>query len=156
MKSTDNFKKTIQEHLEKIASGDPVFADRYRKEGKNINDCVTYILNTVKNSGCNGFADDEIYGMAIHYYDEDNINIGSPNDGRFVVNHKAELSDEEKQEAKEKAMKEFKETQLREMRQAKEKEEAREKKRQERLKKKEAERETRRQEALKKAELSLF
>ncbi|MBP9481471.1 MAG: hypothetical protein KBF15_08460, partial [Parabacteroides sp.] len=41
---------------------------QYSKPEKNIDDCVTYILNEVKKSGCNGFADDEIYSMAVHYY----------------------------------------------------------------------------------------
>ena len=38
----------------------------------------TYILNQVKKSGCCGFSDDEIFGMALHYYQEDNIEVGSP------------------------------------------------------------------------------
>lgn len=50
-------------------------------------------------SGRKGFADDEIYGMAVHYYDEDNIKDVKPIDGRVVVNHTIELTDEEKAEA---------------------------------------------------------
>ena len=26
---------------------------------------------------CNGFEDDEIYSMAVHYYDEDDLEVGS-------------------------------------------------------------------------------
>jgi hypothetical protein len=33
-----------------------------------IENVVTYILNQVKESGCIGFADEEIYGMALHFY----------------------------------------------------------------------------------------
>jgi hypothetical protein len=29
-----------------------------------------------RKSSCNGFADDEIFRMAIHYYDEDTIEVG--------------------------------------------------------------------------------
>ncbi len=68
MKSTDHFKRTIQAYLEQRASEDRLFAEAYRKDGKNIDDCVTYMLNTVKASGCNGFTDGEVYSMAVHYY----------------------------------------------------------------------------------------
>lgn len=86
MKGTDNFKKVIQKQLFIIAGKDELFAKSLLKENKNIDDCVTYILNQVKASGCNGFADDEIFNMAIHYYDEENINIGKPISGQVVVN----------------------------------------------------------------------
>jgi FixJ family two-component response regulator len=62
-------------------------------------------MNTVKNSGCNGFADDEIFGMAVHYFDEDIIEVGKPITGHVVVNHTISLSETEQAEAKEAAMK---------------------------------------------------
>ena len=68
MKGTDHFKKTIQMFLEQRAAEDALFARNYHNPAKNIDDCVTYVLNYVKNSGCNGFTDGEIYGQAIHYY----------------------------------------------------------------------------------------
>ena len=68
MKTTDHFKRTIQMFLEQRAAEDELFAKRYRNPAKNIDDCVTYILNYVQKSGCNGFSDGEIYGQAIHYY----------------------------------------------------------------------------------------
>ena len=39
------------------------------KEHKNLDDCITFILNYVQQSGCNGFTDAEIYSLAVHYYD---------------------------------------------------------------------------------------
>lgn len=86
MKGTDNFKKVIQKQLFIIAGKDELFAKSLLKENKNIDDCITFILNQVKESGYNGFADDEIFNMAIHYYDEENINIGKPISGQVVVN----------------------------------------------------------------------
>ena len=68
MKGTDHFKRTIQMFLEQRAAEDELFAKSYRNPAKNIDDCVTYILNYVQKSGCNGFSDGEIYGQAIHYY----------------------------------------------------------------------------------------
>ena len=96
MKSTDNFKKVIQAHLEGVAADDPLFAETLKKENKNIDDCINYILNTVQKSGCNGFENEEIFGMAIHYYDEDDIKVGGKvTNVNIITNHKIELSPEE-------------------------------------------------------------
>ena len=61
MKGTDLFKKTIQDYLDNKEKTDVLFAERRKAIGRSIDDIVTYILNEVKKSGCNGFADDEIY-----------------------------------------------------------------------------------------------
>ena len=55
MKGTDHFKRTIQMYLEQRAAEDELFAKNYRNPAKNIDDCITYILNYVQRSGCNGF-----------------------------------------------------------------------------------------------------
>ena len=107
MKSTEQFKQTIKDYLDNKADFDPLFEPTYHKEGKNIDDCITYILNTVQKSECSGFADEEIYSMAIHYYDEDTIDVGKDIDMKVVVNHKVELTEEEKAEAKERAIREI-------------------------------------------------
>jgi hypothetical protein len=90
MKSTETFKNIILAKLHEMAAKDSLFKVAFHKATKNIDDCITYILNTVKASGCNGFADDEIFGMAAHYYDEDTIDPGKPIDCKVVVNHHAE------------------------------------------------------------------
>lgn len=104
MKASNHFTRTILTYLELRAESDGLFAESFAKENKNIDDCVTYILNQVQKSGCNGFVDDEIYSMAIHYYDEDNIEVGKPIDGKIVVNHVVELTEEEKEQAKQDAI----------------------------------------------------
>ncbi len=104
MKSTDTFKKTIQSHLESVAANDQVFAQKMNNPEKNIDDCITYILNQVKQSGAVGFADEEIYGMAMHYYDEEKVEVGKPINAKVVVNHTVDLTQEEIEQAKEKAM----------------------------------------------------
>ena len=107
MKSTNAFKNSIKEYLDKRVIEDPLFATFYSNHKKNIDDCVTYILNTVKNSGINGYTDDEVFNMAVHYYDEETIDIGAEINCQVVVNHKVELTEEEKAEAKEKAIREL-------------------------------------------------
>lgn len=104
MKATDYFKQTIQSYLQRRAQEDELFALRYANPKKNIDDCITFILNYVKQSGCNGFADDEIYSLALHYYDEDDIDIGKPLKCNVVVNHTIVLTEEEKAEARRQAM----------------------------------------------------
>ena len=104
-KATDYFKQTIQSYLQRRAQEDELFAPRYANPKKNIDDCITFILNYVKQSGCNGFEDDEIYSLAMHYYDEDDIDIGKPlTNCKVVVNHTIVLTEEEKAEARRQAM----------------------------------------------------
>lgn len=104
MKTTDEFKQTILKYLEERVANDELFAATYVKEGKNIDDCITYILNAVRQSNCNGFTDEEVYSMAVHYYDEDNVEVGKPVNCNVVVNHTIELTEEDKQAAKQKAI----------------------------------------------------
>lgn len=116
MKGTEQFKKTIQTYLDERARTDELFAVTYAKENKNIDDCITFILNQVKNSGCNGFADDEIYSLAVHYYDEDTIDVGKPLSCNVVVNHQIVLTDEEKAAARQEAITRYQEEEIRKMR----------------------------------------
>lgn len=48
--------------------------------------------------------DEEIYSMALHYYDEEDIDIGKPVSCKVVVNHTVELTEEEKAEARRNAI----------------------------------------------------
>lgn len=103
MKSTEHFKQVIQHHLERRASEDSLFAASFTKEGKSIDDCIAYILNTVKSSNRVAYTDDEVYGLAVHYYDEDNLEVGKmPN--CEIVCPQVELTEEELKQARRMAM----------------------------------------------------
>ena len=115
MTGTEAFKQTIQDYITDRSLGDPLFADKVSNENKNIDDCIKYIFNTVHKSGCNGFTDSEIFSMAVHYYEEDSVEIGNNPNLNVVVNHKVELTDEEKEKAKEKALEEVKDEQIRQL-----------------------------------------
>lgn len=105
MKSTNHFQNTIKAYLDKRAEIDLLFSFRYSLPEKKLEDCITYILNQVQKSGCNGFHDDEIFGMAVHFYDEDNIEIGKPmHNAQIAVNHTVILTAEEKEQARQDAM----------------------------------------------------
>ena len=112
MKGTEHFTRTIAEYLNQRAATDPLFAPNLAKPNKNIEECVTYILNEVQKSGCNGFDDDEIYSMAVHYYDEDNIEVGKLINCQVAVNHVVELTEEEKAEARQEAIKQYQREEL--------------------------------------------
>jgi hypothetical protein len=103
-KVTDYFKITMQSYLEQRAQTDELFAPIYAKPNKNIDDCITYILNYVRQSGICGFTDDEIYSLALHYYDEDSIEVGKQINCNVVVNHTIVLTDEEKAQARQRAI----------------------------------------------------
>ncbi len=107
MNGTEQFTRTISEYLNLRAATDPLFAPNLAKPHKNIEDCITYILKQVQQSGCNGFEDDEIYSMAVHYYDEDNLEVGSRVACHVVVNHTIVLTEEEKAEARKQAIQQY-------------------------------------------------
>ena len=112
MKGTEHFTRTIAEYLNQRAMADPLFAPNLMKPNKNIEECITYILNEVQKSGCNGFDDDEIYSMAVHYFDTDNINIGKPLNCHIAVNHVVQLTEEEKAEARRCVIEQYQHAQL--------------------------------------------
>ena len=119
MKGSNHFKNTIKAYLDQRAETDILFSFQYSKPEKSIDDCVTYILNEVKKSGCNGFHDDEIFNMAVHFYDEDTIEIGEPmNNAHVVVNHFVELTEEEKQQARKDAIQQLQNEEYNKMKQS--------------------------------------
>ena len=108
MKGTNAFKETIGNYI--IANN----IDIAKHPDKTLDGCIDYIFTTVQKSGCNGFTDDEIFGMAVHYFDEPNEALGdikhlTPN---VVVNHHVELTEEEKEQARKEAFEEVKQQQI--------------------------------------------
>lgn len=90
MKATNTFKKIISDHLQERAKTDLLFFQTLQKSNKNIDECINYIFETVKASGSHGFADEEIFNMAVHYYDEDDIKVKGDITANVVVNHTIE------------------------------------------------------------------
>lgn len=86
-----------------MAQRDPQFAERLGNPAKKIEDCITFIINQVRESGLQGFDDEEIYSLAVHYYMEDGIDPGNPVECRVVVNHQVQLTEEEIEEQKRRA-----------------------------------------------------
>lgn len=111
-------KDIVKAYLDNRAKEDPLFAEAYSKPNKNIDQCWTYIMGEARkrgNSVC--MTDDEVFGLAVHYYDEDDIKVGKVNVGtcQARTSEKVELTEEEKKEAREVAKRKFEEQMLEEM-----------------------------------------
>lgn len=110
-KQTERFEETIRQFLTKKGEQDPLFLKHCREvsrtQNKNTADCCTYIINQVQKSGRCGFTDEEIFSMAVHYWDEDNIEVGNRPQCRIVLNHEVELSTKEIEECKKEARERF-------------------------------------------------
>lgn len=115
MKGTEQFKEIIKCYLDKRAKEDELFRAKYETTERTIDDVVTYILNEVKQSGCCGFADEEIYSMAVHVIDEPALEIGKPINCDVVVNRHIDLTEEEKAKQKALALKRYQEEELRKL-----------------------------------------
>ena len=55
------------------------------------------------------------HGHAIHYYEENEIEVGKPMDCQVVVNHVVKLTAEEKAEARQNAVRKYQEEELRKL-----------------------------------------
>ena len=113
MKGTEHFKEIIKGYLDQRAKEDELFRAKYETTTRTMDDVVTFILNEVKNSGCCGFSDSEIYSMAVHVIDEPGLEIGKPLQCNVVVNHHIELTEEEKAEQRALALKRYQDEKLR-------------------------------------------
>ena len=98
------FQDTIRTYLDNMAESDALFSVKYANPSKSLSECITYIICQVQKSGCNGFEDDEIFGMAVHYWEESEIEVGKPVNCQVVVNHTIELTKEEKEQARQDAI----------------------------------------------------
>lgn len=76
------FETAIKTFLDNLANEDAAFAETYQKPNKSISECCQYICQEVeknrKGAKCVACSDEEVYGLAIHYYDEDNIVVNGP------------------------------------------------------------------------------
>lgn len=103
------FKEAIKNYLDERAKTDELFAKSYAKENKSLDECCSYIMGEARKRG-NAVAmmDEEVFGMAVHYYDEDDIQVNKmPVGTRAAVSasQPVELTEEEKKAAREAAIK---------------------------------------------------
>ena len=110
MAKNDSFNQAIKAYLDKRAEEDPLFAPKYADSKKSIDECCNYIMGEARKRGnAVAISDEEVYGMAVHFYDEENIKINKlPARQKVSVSSPApkpvELTEEEKKVARDEAI----------------------------------------------------
>lgn len=109
------FEEAIKAYLDQRAAEDELFAKSYAKEGKSIEECCQFIMAEACDRVTNkqgaqsyGMTDAEVYGLAVHYYDEDNIKPKPMSAARAEVmqtNVTYEPTEEDKENARKAALK---------------------------------------------------
>lgn len=104
------FKEAIKSYLDERARTDELFAKSYAKENKNLDECCSYIMGEARKLGnavC--ISDNEVFGMAVHYYDKDDIKVNklpaSTRAATYTSPKPVSLTEEDKQKAREEAIK---------------------------------------------------
>ena len=108
-KNVDKVNEVIKAHLDAMAQKDACFAERYANPDKNIDECMDYILGEARRRGMTVYmSDQEVYGMAVHYYEEDDLKVSKISNGERVraaapAEPVAPLSEEEKAKIRQEA-----------------------------------------------------
>ena len=110
----DSAEKAIKDYLDIRAKNDPQFAVSYAKPNKSIKECYNYILGEARKRGnavC--MTDEEVFGLAVHYYDEDNIKITGDLSRQVKATTskpeaKVKLTEADKEAARQSAIEEYK------------------------------------------------
>lgn len=84
-KPTKEFKAAIKAELDKRAAQDPDFAQKFANPEKSIEECCSYIASEAYWQKINMATPAEVFGWAVHYYDEENVAFKSAPSGRVVV-----------------------------------------------------------------------
>lgn len=119
MKTPNDFKQAIQSYLDERAKTDKLFAQSYAKKNKNINECCAHIIGEAqkqRQGSVAAISDAEVFGMAVHYYDEDDIKVTKmPSSVKASVSSSiskpVELTEEDKEKARQAALKRLEEEQ---------------------------------------------
>lgn len=147
MIGSEAFVERIQAFLNEQAAKDEAFAAKWKATERTLQDCAAWIVEQVaqqfRDTGQMGYDDSDIYGMALHFFDEPELKAkGNMNfQGMIVCNSKMQytpepLSDAEKAELDAKAREQYQQEQLRKLRAEQEKAQQQEQKRIEKLKEK--------------------
>ena len=106
----NEFEIAIKEHLDKVALSDPAFAEKYlqkcNSEEESISKCCGYIISEVQKLKRSAMADSEVFGMAMHYYDENIVFDGNVPQCNVVVS-KENFTEEDKERIRKRALEEL-------------------------------------------------
>lgn len=111
-----SFENTIKAYLDERSKTDELFAKSYAKSNKNLKECCNFILGEAKKRGnAVAISDNEVFGMAVHYYDEDDIKVNKlPANVKSSVSKSSTsmaLTKEDEEKARQAALKRLEEEQ---------------------------------------------
>lgn len=115
MNSTEFFQKRIKEYLDGKAANDAAFAAKYANEKKSVEECCDFIIGEVQKTKRIGFDDSEIYGVAVHYYDEEDCKPNGKHSCRIICDVAPVITEEEKAKLAEEAKEEYKQGIIKQM-----------------------------------------
>ncbi|MBC8618934.1 PcfK-like family protein [Parabacteroides faecis] len=88
---TKSFNEVIADYLKQRATEDALFTPKFTNSKKSVDECCQYILGEARKRGREVvMTDDEVFGLAVHYYDEENIVVNKSN------GHKAKITQSSK------------------------------------------------------------
>lgn len=99
----------IKQYLDNRAATDELFAAKYNNPKKSIQECCSYITGEAyarAEGGTAVISDEEVYGWAVHYYDEDNITIRKA--PRSRTSQKPKLTKKQQEDLRRQAEAEYK------------------------------------------------
>ena len=150
MIGSEFFEQRIKEFIDGQAAKDEAFAAKVNSTKRTVKDCAAWMIEQLaldfKKTGKMGYDDSEIYGMALHFYDEPELKakgnlsfqglIMSNQSATRKKEPKVELTAEERKEARERAKAQYQNEQVAKLRAAEQKKQQDEEKRLAKLKEK--------------------
>lgn len=116
---TNLFEQKIKEYLDDFSKKDADFFKKYENSQKTIHGCCMFIISEVQKLKKVAMTDDEVYGLAVHYYDEAELgnNVKEISCKVVVPGHETivELTEQEKEAARLEAKKIYAENLAKEM-----------------------------------------
>lgn len=113
IKSSNAVMDVVRNYMEERCASDPILAIKYANPAKSLEKALNYMASEVKKSGLTIMDSESVFGLILHYYDENLEDVPNVNCKIAVAK---ELTDTERAEAKAEAMEQYKEEQLRELR----------------------------------------
>jgi hypothetical protein len=79
-KVNKEFVEVIREYLEKRSEKDALFSEKYKSSKKTVEQCCDYIISEARKRGSRAvvICHEEVFGMAVHFFDEDGIQPVEP------------------------------------------------------------------------------
>lgn len=112
-KSSTAVMDIIRNYMKERCASDPILAIKYANPAKSLEKALNYVASEVQKSGLTIMGSESVFGLILHYYDENMEDVPNVNCKIAVAK---ELTDSERAEAKAEAMEQYKEEKLRELR----------------------------------------